>query len=141
MVLQKWRLGMLTARESADRLQKRRHPKDSKETYTCENCSEHEFIVVRTYDEEAAVSRTLACQCDNHEELAATFDYRVTHHVMESGVLNDDHRAEWDSSEREVEEDRDETDREVKCLASLFAIRQQGILMGGEHGRRVHNRW
>lgn len=121
---------MLSAKEGADRLWKRRQEKglkrweandpvgsedESLPAYTCENCGEHEFVVSYKFDEQGVEQEILACSC-GETDIAATANYLVTRAWTWRGDLDNEHRIYYEHGEKELEDvEREKVVEEIIC--------------------------
>jgi hypothetical protein len=135
---------VLTPAEGADRIaarhrERRRLPEDPRPeegagqdddddeaatpSYTCENCGEHGFFVLRHFSENQTIRQTLPCSC-GATDTAATRELQQTRTQTWAGRLGIEHRPDWHDEEFEdmeeigdIEEEELESDADCKrCL-------------------------
>lgn len=85
---------------------------DAAPTYTCENCGQHEFLVVHSFDDQATVRRSLPCSCGATDD-AATVDFLLTRAWTWSGRLDAGHRVQYD--DKGFESEREKIEEEILC--------------------------
>jgi hypothetical protein len=130
---------VLTAEEAADRIAARhgnalRHPSlpvgeeafepsgddaDATPAYTCENCMNHELMVVHTYDERRTIREELPCSC-GATDIAAVRESDELRTQTRAGRLDAGHRVDWRCEDyeeyNEVEQSgREEMESDINC--------------------------
>jgi len=87
--------------------------------FTCKDCGSHELLVVVEYTVTYYYRKVLECTCERSVGLAVERSCHQTTKYVKSGLLDDEHRCEFDPPEKQDVLDEEEGENEIMCRKCL----------------------
>ena len=92
---------------------------DEQLDFKCSECGSEELIVVYDYEIRVCYRHYLPCECENGEEVAAEIKTYSIDAYTQEGILQEDHRWDWEETEHLGDVDHGEEYSQVFCRNCL----------------------
>ena len=84
--------------------------------FTCKDCGAHDLIVTHRYRRVDYCTSTLPCDCgENPDGLAARKESQFTTDIEEWGILDNEHRWDYEECEESDEKEEEILEEEILC--------------------------